>query len=378
MKKLFFLMFFSAALSAQSISKQVIAPAGSTISIGNNQLSYTAGEIVVGGMTAEEGIDTVDFINDDDGILNDVDECPNSLPGDIVNEFGCVIQDSDNDGVSDNDDYCPNTLPNDVVTEFGCTVEQQQQEFIYLDSNGITVKCNPWAIVGSYYELNGTNYLIADDSFFNPYQNVNLCTTNITNLDYLFYYTGRKDPYSGINVNSWDTSNVTSMKHLVGNNSSFNQDIGSWDTSSVTNMSRMFTYNLAFNQDIGNWDTSNVTSMESMFSHNTVFNQDIGNWDTSNVTNMYGMFYKNSAFNQNIGNWDTGNVNNMSSMFAYNSVFNQDIGNWDTSNVTNMHGMFYNNSAFNQNLSLWNTANISSYRDFDTGAHKWILPKPNF
>jgi hypothetical protein len=53
MRKLFILMLFSAGLSAQSISKQVIAPAGSTISNGNNQLSFNAGEIVVGGMTAE-------------------------------------------------------------------------------------------------------------------------------------------------------------------------------------------------------------------------------------------------------------------------------------------------------------------------------------
>ena len=55
MRKLFILMLFSAGLSAQSISKQVIAPAGSTISNGNNQLSFNAGEIVVGGMTAEDG-----------------------------------------------------------------------------------------------------------------------------------------------------------------------------------------------------------------------------------------------------------------------------------------------------------------------------------
>lgn len=45
----------SFGLSAQSISKQVIAPSGSNISNGENQLSYTAGEIVVGGMTAEDG-----------------------------------------------------------------------------------------------------------------------------------------------------------------------------------------------------------------------------------------------------------------------------------------------------------------------------------
>ena len=55
MRKLFILMFLSAGLSAQSISKQVIAPLGGTITNGNNQLSYTAGEIVIGGMTAEDG-----------------------------------------------------------------------------------------------------------------------------------------------------------------------------------------------------------------------------------------------------------------------------------------------------------------------------------
>jgi len=44
MRKLFILMFLSAGLSAQSISKQVIAPLGDTILNGNNQLSYTAGE----------------------------------------------------------------------------------------------------------------------------------------------------------------------------------------------------------------------------------------------------------------------------------------------------------------------------------------------
>ena len=55
MRKLFILMFLSAGLSAQSVSKQVIATLGGTISNGNNQLSYTAGEIVIGGMTAEDG-----------------------------------------------------------------------------------------------------------------------------------------------------------------------------------------------------------------------------------------------------------------------------------------------------------------------------------
>lgn len=55
MRKLFILLFFPAVLSAQSISKQVIAPLGNTIINGNNQLSFTLGEITVGCMTAEDG-----------------------------------------------------------------------------------------------------------------------------------------------------------------------------------------------------------------------------------------------------------------------------------------------------------------------------------
>ena len=39
----------------QTISKQVIGPAGATYENGNNKLSYTAGEVLVGAMTSEDG-----------------------------------------------------------------------------------------------------------------------------------------------------------------------------------------------------------------------------------------------------------------------------------------------------------------------------------
>ena len=39
---------------SQTISKQVIGPAGATYENGNNKLSYTAGEVVVGAMTDED------------------------------------------------------------------------------------------------------------------------------------------------------------------------------------------------------------------------------------------------------------------------------------------------------------------------------------
>lgn len=49
----FLLLAFSA--NSQTLSKQVIGVAGATYENGNNKLSYTSGEVVVGAMTAEDG-----------------------------------------------------------------------------------------------------------------------------------------------------------------------------------------------------------------------------------------------------------------------------------------------------------------------------------
>ena len=325
---------------------------------------------VYGGSYTIETVDFIDNDDDDDGVLNDFDECPNSISGDIV-------------------------------TEYGCTTEQQQWNIVYLDSNGITVKCKPWAVVGNVYNLNGVDYWIVDDSNFNPVANFNMCTSLVTNMSSAF--TGGNNPYDGIDVTSWDTSSVTNMNgmfvsnsafnqdignwntssvtdmsYMFSNNSAFNQDIGGWNVSNVTNMNGMFVSNSAFNQDIGNWNTSSVTNMSYMFVSNSAFNQDIGNWNTSSVTDMSYMFSNNSAFNQDIGNWNTSSVTNMSYMFYDNSAFNQDIGNWNTSSVTNMQRMFYNSSVFNQDLSMWNVVNVGYAYDFDYNTPQWTLPKPIF
>ena len=51
------LAIFLVSLSgnSQTISKQVIGPSGATFDNGTNKLSYTAGEVMVGAMTAEDG-----------------------------------------------------------------------------------------------------------------------------------------------------------------------------------------------------------------------------------------------------------------------------------------------------------------------------------
>ena len=49
-----FLLLGFSSYSQPTISKQVIGPAGATFENGNNKLSYTAGEVVVGAMTDED------------------------------------------------------------------------------------------------------------------------------------------------------------------------------------------------------------------------------------------------------------------------------------------------------------------------------------
>ena len=50
-----FLLLGFASYAQPTISKQVIGPGGQTFENGNNKLSYTAGEVVVGAMTDEDG-----------------------------------------------------------------------------------------------------------------------------------------------------------------------------------------------------------------------------------------------------------------------------------------------------------------------------------
>ena len=62
---------------------------------------------------------------DNDGIIDNIDACPNSLTNTIVDATGCVIVvslDADSDGVNDENDSCPNTATNTIVDATGCEI----------------------------------------------------------------------------------------------------------------------------------------------------------------------------------------------------------------------------------------------------------------
>ncbi len=65
--------------------------------------------------------------SDNDGVIDDVDQCPNTPAGDEVDAVGCTVidnKDTDNDGVLDVNDLCPNTPAGATVDATGCIVDE--------------------------------------------------------------------------------------------------------------------------------------------------------------------------------------------------------------------------------------------------------------
>ncbi|MEI6894106.1 MAG: cellulase family glycosylhydrolase [Colwellia sp.] len=61
--------------------------------------------------------------SDNDGVIDELDQCPDTPAGDTVDELGCtVFLDADEDGVEDAVDQCPDTPVGDEVDALGCTI----------------------------------------------------------------------------------------------------------------------------------------------------------------------------------------------------------------------------------------------------------------
>jgi len=60
---------------------------------------------------------------DGDGVLDNLDACPGTAPGTVVDATGCEpAGDTDGDGINDTLDRCPNTAPGQNVDAVGCPV----------------------------------------------------------------------------------------------------------------------------------------------------------------------------------------------------------------------------------------------------------------
>jgi surface protein len=242
--------------------------------------------------------------------------------------------------------------PKEVTAVF---TEQSPSSLFYLDTNGVTVKCEN-AEVGDSGVVNGVLYTKRTASEITPANAETTCTSEITSMNGMFE---DAESFNG-NISSWDVSSVTDMGSMFEWASSFNGDLSSWDVSSVMFMGRMFYRASSFNGDIGDWDVSSATGMGRMFYAASSFNGDIGDWDVSSVTDMSSMFERASSFNGNISSWNVSSVTNMSSMFWDAQSFNQDLSGWDVSSVSTISSMFWGAGSFNGNLSGWDVSSVTN------------------
>jgi surface protein len=197
--------------------------------------------------------------------------------------------------------------------------------------------------------------------------------TGVTNLDGLFLDCASLTTIN--NINSWDTSAITTMAEMFSGCTSFNQAL-SFDTSAVEYMNNMFQNTTNFNSAL-NLNTSAVLNMASMFYACTVFNQPLS-FDTSAVEDMGRMFRDATAFNQNISSFNTGAVTDMNQMFRDATAFDQNIGTWNVANVSDFFGFMlgktdatFSTTNLNAIYNGWSTQAVQPSLDISFGTAKY-------
>jgi len=177
----------------------------------------------------------------------------------------------------------------------------------FFNCDGITTVQN-W----SGWDMSGvTNYsqCFKDNSAFNGSLG-NWVHSSVTRVDKMF---NNATSFNG-NLNTWDVSAVTTWTEFARGATSFNGDVSGWTPSGA--MTSAFQTCSSFTGiGLDTWDTSGVTSMFALL-NGTQVNADISGWNTSLVTNMSSMFRNNNAFDQDISSWDINQVTNFASFMT--------------------------------------------------------------
>ena len=162
---------------------------------------------------------------------------------------------------------------------------------VYLSSNGVTVIAGDNAVTGTEYDLNGTSYLVVDNSTFPTYKYSRPSTIVMTRVTSLYFTYFNPGASFNPNISSWDVSSVTNMQYFTNDATGFNQDLSNWDVSSVSDFSYMFATANSFTSDLSGWDVSSGTNMQNFFFECWAFNSNLSGWCVSNFTNAY--YYQN-------------------------------------------------------------------------------------
>jgi len=110
---------------------------------------------------------------------------------------------------------------------------------LYLDSNGVTIKCRDDVEIGYKGVVNGITYTVISkeelEKMIKKGKDLSrVCTSKISNMSHMFY----ESKFNG-DISNWDVSNVTTMSSMF-QDSKFKGDISNWDVGNVIYMSFMF------------------------------------------------------------------------------------------------------------------------------------------
>lgn len=112
--------------------------------------AFTLGlRALIGGSPAKKPKPVAPPDEDNDGVPDSQDSCPNTPADTEVDEKGCeIVRDADNDGVLDAQDKCPDTSESAKVDEHGCyiviTEEKEIQLYVAFEDNSFTVSANSY------------------------------------------------------------------------------------------------------------------------------------------------------------------------------------------------------------------------------------------
>ena len=111
---------------------------------------------------------------------------------------------------------------------------------------------------------------------------------------------------------------------------------------------------------IETWDVSNVKSMRGMFAECPYFTgKEIENWDVSRLSNARGMFFECENFDADLSNWKFRNIFIIDLMFEGCTNFTgKGLEKWDVSEAEQMQEMFAGCTKFNADLSRWNLQKV--------------------
>lgn len=136
----------------------------------------------------------VELDDDNDGVKNSLDSCPNTPSGENVSASGCSASqlDDDNDGVMNNKDLCPNTTSGSTVDANGCFILSQDNFTIDAVGESCAGKKNGKIIITAKKALNYTTVINGVTYSFTTAQTVE----NLAPGVYEFCITVASDSYS--------------------------------------------------------------------------------------------------------------------------------------------------------------------------------------